>query len=490
MRLSVVIAARNAAATLNECFDALEVQDPRPIEVIVVDDASSDTTAAVAASRGARVVRNTTRRWVAGARNVGAEVSTGDVVAFVDADDVVVPGWSQALAGQFAAGADIVRYENVADPAGSIASRYAQERRPPGVGSDPKASGPWPAGGVFAIRRSAFAALGGFDATLHSSEDGEFFLRAAVAGLAAPVAPGAGYLWRRRPTVVGLIRQRARWFYWSGIVRHRYRQFPFAFVPPQRVAWRIATAVAAAAFRAGAGDPAGAEVELLEAVMLVVERSASAVARVDIWVRRRPSLVPPTVGSARWSRPLPPGPRAILVGDGRAVAKLARAATADRRVAVAPPGLLPATAEAWAAPAPRSASLVRVANRNGWHLPRALAAARLDEAAAVDAGDAALALHGVHAWLTRKPTWVLAAPGTRGPVAVARLRSVPVVAVGGSPPLGRDVEVAVSVRDLDEDPVGTLRRLSPVLGLGSVDEVATVLRGLTRLRYPWARSRR
>src|SRR5690606_8507391 len=54
-------------------------------ELIVVDDASTDRTPAIAAALGARVVAST-RRQIAGARNVGAQTAHGDVLVFVDAD--------------------------------------------------------------------------------------------------------------------------------------------------------------------------------------------------------------------------------------------------------------------------------------------------------------------------------------------------------------------------------------------------------------------
>ncbi|MCU1267021.1 MAG: glycosyl transferase [Acidobacteria bacterium] len=63
------------------------------VEVIVVDDASTDNTASVCATlRGIKYVRLDRNQGVAGARNVGLLVSTGDFVAFLDDDDLRLPG--------------------------------------------------------------------------------------------------------------------------------------------------------------------------------------------------------------------------------------------------------------------------------------------------------------------------------------------------------------------------------------------------------------
>jgi mycofactocin glycosyltransferase len=66
--------------------------------VIVVDDASTDRTAAVAEELGARVVRNERPLLAGGARNRGWEAATGDVVVFLDSDAVPAPGWTAGLA--------------------------------------------------------------------------------------------------------------------------------------------------------------------------------------------------------------------------------------------------------------------------------------------------------------------------------------------------------------------------------------------------------
>ena len=95
---SVVIPARNAERTLGAVLTALAAQDPAPSEVIVVDDHSTDGTAALARSLGARVVPGTGTGYAGGARNQGWDAASGDTVVFLDSDAIPEPGWGAGLA--------------------------------------------------------------------------------------------------------------------------------------------------------------------------------------------------------------------------------------------------------------------------------------------------------------------------------------------------------------------------------------------------------
>ncbi|MEP7346647.1 MAG: glycosyltransferase family 2 protein [Gemmatimonadaceae bacterium] len=127
-RISVVLTAHNASGTLTRCLDSLKEQegwDDGAMEVIVVDDRSTDGTSEVARGRGLSslaVVRlseytdpTLTARQVA--LDAGIRRAGGDVVLLLDADARVAPDWSAALAAPVVHGtADLVAGGVAFDP--------------------------------------------------------------------------------------------------------------------------------------------------------------------------------------------------------------------------------------------------------------------------------------------------------------------------------------------------------------------------------------
>ena len=96
MRFSVIIPAYNEEKFLPRLLESIHVAASNysggrdQIEVIVADNASTDTTAEVAKQRGARVV-HVARRCIATVRNAGARAATGEILCFIDADSAIHP---------------------------------------------------------------------------------------------------------------------------------------------------------------------------------------------------------------------------------------------------------------------------------------------------------------------------------------------------------------------------------------------------------------
>lgn len=92
-RFSVIIPAWNSAGTLARAIDSVLEQTEPAYEIVVVDDASPDDVAGVAARYGERVryLRRERNAGVSAARNFGAEQARGDWLAFLDADDWYYP---------------------------------------------------------------------------------------------------------------------------------------------------------------------------------------------------------------------------------------------------------------------------------------------------------------------------------------------------------------------------------------------------------------
>lgn len=91
-KVSAIIPAYNAETFIREAVDSALGQTHPDIEVIVVDDSSTDDTAGVLQSYGERIrVHRQPNGGVAAARNAGARLASGEWVAFLDADDVWLP---------------------------------------------------------------------------------------------------------------------------------------------------------------------------------------------------------------------------------------------------------------------------------------------------------------------------------------------------------------------------------------------------------------
>ncbi|WP_041553958.1 glycosyltransferase family 2 protein [Cellulomonas fimi] len=104
--VAVVVPSRDDAVLLDRCLTALAAQTVPPAEVVVVDNASRDATAAVARRHGATCLHQaTTGIWAAAA--TGYDAVTAQVVARCDADSVPPPDWVERLAVAFAADPDL-----------------------------------------------------------------------------------------------------------------------------------------------------------------------------------------------------------------------------------------------------------------------------------------------------------------------------------------------------------------------------------------------
>jgi glycosyltransferase involved in cell wall biosynthesis len=112
--ISVVIPAYNDAEFLTTCLRALGQQRRRADEIIVVDNASTDATAAVALTAGVRLVSEPTRGiWPAAA--AGYDVATGSVIARLDADSVPPVDWLERIEARFTLHPDTAVYTGPGD---------------------------------------------------------------------------------------------------------------------------------------------------------------------------------------------------------------------------------------------------------------------------------------------------------------------------------------------------------------------------------------
>src|SRR5579875_1419610 len=96
--LTVVIPSLNGARGVDRCLRALAAQSIRPrMEIMVIDDGSTDDTAAVARAHGVAVLQHPRNLGIAAARNTGLNAATADIVAFLDDDCEPEPDWARHL---------------------------------------------------------------------------------------------------------------------------------------------------------------------------------------------------------------------------------------------------------------------------------------------------------------------------------------------------------------------------------------------------------
>jgi glycosyltransferase involved in cell wall biosynthesis len=186
MFVSVIIPVRNGRDTLPRCLQALRQTLYPTWECLVVDDASTDDSAAIAREWGAQVISNP-GSGPAAARNLGAQAAQGDILFFMDADVLVQPGTighaaatllaDPALAACFGSYDDAPTEANFLSQYRNLQHHYVHQH------ASIEASTFW--SGCGAIRRALFLAIGGFNAAAFprpSIEDIELGYRLRAAG--------------------------------------------------------------------------------------------------------------------------------------------------------------------------------------------------------------------------------------------------------------------------------------------------------------------
>jgi cellulose synthase/poly-beta-1,6-N-acetylglucosamine synthase-like glycosyltransferase len=236
--VSVIVPVRDGESTIADCLDSILATDypADRREILVVDNGSSDGTAALIQARPVRYLREE-KRGVSNARNRGIAESRGEILAFVDADCLVEPQWLTELVRPFE------------DPeVGSVAGDL--QHAPPTTAAERQAArmlGNWqrfaftsnpayPITANAAYRRDVLDRIGAFDPHMTRAQDVELGLRFQErSGLRLAYAERATAHHRHRSTQRGFFRQQLGWAYGAGLVGAKFEAMGGHPVTPPRI---------------------------------------------------------------------------------------------------------------------------------------------------------------------------------------------------------------------------------------------------------------
>ncbi len=191
--ISVIIPAYNAAPFIREAIDSVLSQSVQPLEILVIDDGSSDETARIAAEYEPPVfLLKQKNRGVSAARNLGIVEAAGEFIAFLDADDVFID--SGKLEKQLACLAEkscdlvLTGWRITDERLNRISDRYVWLEVPHlNLFNWVRAPAILPS--TMLVRRENLLEINGFDENITNSEDVDLIFRLTQAGCLAAWLP-------------------------------------------------------------------------------------------------------------------------------------------------------------------------------------------------------------------------------------------------------------------------------------------------------------
>lgn len=183
--VSVIIPVFNGELYLRAALESVFGQEHKPYEVIVVDDGSTDSTAAIVSEFKDVLYVRQSNQGVATARNKALDMARGEFIAFIDQDDVWTPN-KLAVQVQYFLDHPEVQYtlthqEFFLEPGASIPTWFRKE-----LLSEPH---PGFVPSTLMARRSVFEKIGKFETQYSHASDSDWFFRASQAQLATAVIP-------------------------------------------------------------------------------------------------------------------------------------------------------------------------------------------------------------------------------------------------------------------------------------------------------------
>jgi cellulose synthase/poly-beta-1,6-N-acetylglucosamine synthase-like glycosyltransferase len=236
--VSVIVPVRDGASTIGDCIDAILAADypADRREIVIVDNASTDATAARIQSRPVRYLHEP-NPGVSNARNRGIAESTGEILAFVDADCLVEPQWLTELVRPFedpevgAVGGNL-EHAPATTPTERQVARMLGDWQQFAFNSTPA----YPITANAAYRREVIERIGPFDPHMTRAQDVELGLRFQErSGRRLAYAERATARHRNRTTQLGFFRQQLGWAYGAGLVGAKFEAMGGHPVKPPRI---------------------------------------------------------------------------------------------------------------------------------------------------------------------------------------------------------------------------------------------------------------
>lgn len=194
--VSVVIPAYNHGTFIGATLASVVAQRYRPIEIVVVDDGSTDDTATrIAEFQGHVTYHRQVNRGMAGARNQGIALAQGDLISFLDDDDLWEPDYLTTVVPLFAAQPDIAAvytgFKSL-DGTGRLLPQGGTRVVAPESLYDTLVDGGFFPACCLTVRKEVLNAIGNLDESLRGNDDWDLMLRLAlhrrVVGVGAPLA--------------------------------------------------------------------------------------------------------------------------------------------------------------------------------------------------------------------------------------------------------------------------------------------------------------
>ena len=180
MKISIVTVAYNSALTIADTLKSVESQTHRDIEYIVVDGASKDETVDIVRTRSTRVSKLVSEpdHGIYDAMNKGASMASGQLIGFLNADDVLECPDSIAVLNEFAerTQADSI-HSDLVYVRGNDLSQIVRYWKAGEFRQNRLRLGWMPPHPTFYVQRQQFISLGGFNTKLRIAADYEFMLR-------------------------------------------------------------------------------------------------------------------------------------------------------------------------------------------------------------------------------------------------------------------------------------------------------------------------